>query len=448
MGMNGRAFPQAIEAERALLGGLIEAPDQLDTVAATVRASDFYRRDHRRVFELLTAMHRRGEHIDSITVPERVGRSGRVDDFGGLGYVVQLVDHVPSTANLRHYASLIRESARRREVIEAAGRLREAAYDGDVDSLLGEFAVQMEASQAHSDGEWVHISTATADAVTDTMERGEAGQATGARIGLYEFDELIGGIDAGDMGVIAARPAMGKSLLALQAGRALAGQQMGVGIISLEMEAKKIGHRAIVAESGVSASAARHGRLTESMYEAYMDAAESLAELPIYIDERTALTWGEVVAAVHKLHAQLRDTDTPLGAVFLDYLTLLKYDTRSQTMSAAVAAAAQGAKNLAKNLGIRVILVCQLNRGCEQRTDKRPMMSDLRDSGGIEQAAVWITFIYRDEVYHPDTEDQGVAELIVAKARNGKPGTARVGFDGNRLRFHDLDGDQVDRWVN
>ena len=439
-------FPQAIEAERALLGGLIEDPDKFDAIGR-LEPSQFYRRDHSNLYALLRSMRDRGEDIDSITVPERIGRAGHGERFGGLAYVVQHGDHVPSTANLETYARIVREFDQRRRAMALRSRFDELADPGvDLAQHIAELTAGLEAVTASGGGRshWKALGDSAESALSEVYERGD-GAALGLPTSLHALDEYIGGLIGGKLYVLAARPAMGKTALAVNITTSGAKTGAGVGIFSLEMMATELAERVIVAESGVSGSLVRTGSLSEEMYAALGDATDATKALKVYVDDRSGLAWPDVVAGALQLQRDMAREGDELGLIVIDYLTLLDVQvSRGDTRSSAVGKISTGAKNLAKALGAPVLLLSQLSRRVDERADKRPMLSDLRDSGSIEQDADVVMFIYRDEVYKPDTADKGIAEIIVAKNRGGQTGTAKVRFEGHRMRFSDLGADPID----
>jgi replicative DNA helicase len=442
--MEGRSFPQAIEAERALLGGLIESPSQIDQIVSTVKAEDFYRPDHSALFALLLDMKGRDEPIDSITVPERIGRDGRVDDFGGLAYVVQLVDHVPSTANLGHYAGVIREKALLREVIQTAGTLRDRAFTQpkDVGEMLEGALRQMQTiGERNAARNWHQVSLVVDDEVLRIEQLSESSEGlTGTSTGFVDLNEKLAGLHPTDLLILAARPAMGKTALALNiAQNAALIDGIGVGLFSLEMSRGQLVTRMLCCQARVEAGRVRTGRLAADDWERLLDASETLRKSSIYIDD----TPGVTIMDLRIRAKQLKAAQPNLGLLVIDYLQLMQGEDPRSSRQQQISDISRGLKILAKDLSVPVLALSQLNRAVEQRADKRPMVSDLRESGAIEQDADVIMFIYRDEIYNPDTAEKGLAEVIIAKQRNGPTGTVKLVFQGQFARFDNYADDDL-----
>jgi replicative DNA helicase len=431
-----RAFPQALEAERALLGGLLQRPDLLADISALVRPVDFYRHDHQQLFKLLLEMNARGDAIDMVTVPERVAREESQERYGGVAYVVELPDHVPSTANLGHYAETVRQKAVLRALIATADQLSDAAYQqpDDVTGLLDRAAQEIVGlGQEGTHGDWVPISLVVDDELIRIEQLGERSDGvTGVATGFIDLDHKLAGLQPGDLVILAGRPSMGKTALALNiAQNASVMTGVGVGIYSLEMSRQQLVDRMLCAHAMVNASKVRTGRLDVKDWERFLEASETLRKARIHINDAPGLTVAEIRAHARRLVTQ----DPNLGLLVVDYIQLMASEDPRQSRVQAVSDMSRGLKALAKDLHVPVLALSQLSRGVEQRQDKRPIMSDLRESGAIEQDADVILFIYRDEYYNPDTAEPSVAEVIIGKQRHGPTGMIRLVFQGRYTRF-------------
>lgn len=434
--MDPRPYPSAVEAERALLGGLIQQPDLLPEVAEIVRPDDFYRPEHDALYALLLQMQARGEAIDSITVPERITREGLQDRFGGIAYVIELPDLVPATANLPHYASVIKEKALLRGLIDASRKLSDRAYaqPEDVEELLAEAARQMTTlGEAGDRRSWAPVSLIVDEELARIEQLSATdGTTTGHSTGFLDLDGKLAGLHPTDLLILAARPAMGKTALALNIAQNVAlMESKPVGIFSLEMSRGQLVTRMLCCHGLVDAGKVRTGTLDTEDWERFIDASETLRKASIHIDDSPGLSIGELQARARRLKAEHGE----LGLIVVDYLQLMRGDDPRASREQQISAISRGLKGLAKDLECPVIALSQLNRGVESRQDKRPLVSDLRESGAIEQDADVILFIYRDEYYNPDSLDKGLAEVIIAKQRNGPTGTVRLVFQGQYARF-------------
>ncbi len=444
--MDGRQLPWSVEAERAVLGGLLLEPERLDDVLERMSPADLYRDDHRALLELLREMAGAAEPIDLVTVPERMSRGGQDQRYGGIGYVLQLTDDLPSTANLRHYADVIHEKAVRRRVIEAAHKAVEEAYKEAEDAATlvekaGGFLAEITETEARRSWEPVSL---IVDAELQRIEEvsNRTGDVTGLPTGFEKLDEMLAGLHPTDLVILAARPAMGKTALvlnlALNAAK-LAGA--GVGVFSLEMGRGQLVTRLLCNLGRVEAGSVRTGRLTNDEWERLLGASERLRQLPIHIDDTPGVSIGDVRTRARRL----KQAQPHLELIIIDYLQLMQGEDPRASRQQQISDISRGLKILAKELKVCVLALSQLNRDVEKRKDdKRPMVSDLRESGAIEQDADVIMFIYRDEVYHKDSAEKGVAEVIIGKQRNGPIGMVKLGFQGQFARFKDLEFDDDD----
>ncbi|MBT3217670.1 MAG: replicative DNA helicase, partial [Proteobacteria bacterium] len=429
--MDQRPFPETVSAERALLGGLIHDPTKLDEIGEVLSPDDFYRYEHQKLFELLLLMHGRHILIDAVTVPDHVRREGKADVFGGVAYVVSLPDHAPSTANLIHYANLVKEKALLRSLIATSQELTSRAYEEpeDVSALLDDGARQLfKLGQRQDRRSWQQISVIMDEEIPRIEERNNSdGDITGNRTGFYDLDAKLAGLQPTDLIILAARPGMGKTALGLNIAQNLAVMdKMAVGIFSLEMGRHQLATRMMCSYAEVNGDHVRRGRLEPDEFERILDASDELREARVFIDDSPALSILDLKARSKRLKAQAKD----LKLIVIDYLQLMRGDDPRAPRQQQIAEISRGLKMIAKDLDLTVIALSQLNRAVETRQDKRPQMADLRESGAIEQDADVILFIYRDEIYNEDSEDRGLAELIIAKQRNGPTGTIKLVFRG------------------
>ena len=434
--MQGNVFPRSLEAERALLGGLMKNQRELLAVAEVVSAEDFYSQAHGKLFQLFIKMHGEGVDIDQITVPERVQRAGQAQDYGDVAYVLSLPEQAPATSNLLHYAQLIQQKATLRRLISVSETLRDEAYldPEDLSELLDKAEREVFAvSQRRDVREWAQMSQVIDDEFLRIQELSQrTGEVTGLTTGFLDLDQKLAGLQKSDLLILAARPAMGKTALALNIAQNAA--MLGgaaVGLFSMEMSRGQLVTRMICCEGLVDAGRVRTGRLEPDDWDRLLESSEALRKARVYIDDTPGLSITELKAKARRLASE----DKGLGLIVIDYLQLMSGDDKRAPREQQISSISRGLKGLAKDLDIPVIALSQLNRGVEKREDKRPMVSDLRESGAIEQDADIIMFIYRDEYYNEDTPDKGLAEVIIAKQRNGPTGTVKLVFQGQYSRF-------------
>lgn len=438
---NLRSPPHAVEAEQSLLGGLMISSDAWFRIEGDVLTTDFYREPHQRIFAAIADLRTRSQPADAVTVAEQLERDGVLDTMGGLSYLAMLANGTPSAAHIESYATIVAERARLRELITTSTAAIESAYDHvgrDIDSILDQAEQDMLHIRQNSEQSRVGLATLASVAsnwVQDFDQRYNSDQdINGASTGLTDLDQHLLGMRPGDLVMVAGRPSMGKTAFAqrLALGCAASGN---VAFFSLEMPRAQIYSRFVAMLGGVSMEALNAPtpeRVQEDDWERITRATATIKSLPIFIDDRAALTTGQIRATARRLHRQ-----QPLSAVIVDYLQLITGGNRDNR-NLQVGEYTKALKALAKELGCPVIVLAQLNRGLEARTDKRPRMSDLRDSGEIEQDADTILMLYRDEVYHDDSPEQGTAEILVTKQRNGAIGTVRTAFKLDHACYHDL----------
>ena len=443
---HGRPMPQSLEAERAVLGGAMLDGSQVHDLAELVAPADFYRPAHGRLWSLILEMSRAHKPVELVALVEEVigtsaGSADPFDAYGGLAYVTSLSDEVPSTTNLRYYAQLVREAGARRKMIALAGDIETRARDGSVElpELLGYVSSAVGQWQASAPSEWTPIGAlmpGALDALADVVHARAAGKQAGSvRTGIKALDEALTMLGPGKVCVIAGRPGSGKTALACGIADHVAETRGTAAIFSLEMPGQEIAQRVLFMRSRVNGERAQKGLLVRAEWMRLHQAGESIASLPLYIDSTNGLTLAQAEARLRRLQAARPD----LTLAVFDYLGLMGGERRNGE-EALIARNSAGLKALAKELGICVLVLAQLNRDCEKRDDKRPRLSDLRGSGSIEQDADILVLIYRDEYYNPESAARGIAELNIAKQRGG-PASVKpvlVGFEGETTRFHDL----------
>lgn len=439
MGADGaRIPPQSVEAEEAVLGGILLDNEAINTAIEKLRPEDFYRGTHRAIFQAMVALTERREPIDVVTLSQQLRSLGLYDESGGMENLGRLASIVPSAANVAYYAKVVREMALRRNVIHEATEVISSAFElqGDVDEFLDQVEKKiLGVSDTRAGASFARVGDVVQESIKMVEKLYDEKQpVTGIPTGFVDLDRLTAGFQPSDLVIIAARPAMGKTSLALTIG-----QHVGVSIhkpvavFSLEMSKEQLVLRMLCSEARVNSSKVRTGHLGERDFPRLVDAASKIAEAPIFIDDTPALTVTEVRAKCRRLHREY-----PLSLVVVDYLQLLRSPAYSHSREQEISDISRSLKALAKELHVPVIALSQLNRSVESRNDKRPLMSDLRESGAIEQDADLIMFIYRDEVYNEDSADKGIAELIVGKHRSGPTGTVRTAFIGEFTRFDNL----------
>jgi len=412
-----------------------------DQVADVVSADDFYRSDHKLTFVAIGELAERDQPADAVTVSEHLEQQGRLDAAGGLGYLGQLVQETPSAANIRAYAHIIRQRAMLRQLIEIGGDIAASAHESEGRSVeelvdLAEQKVFDIADRGQRSGVGFaplkEILPRTIDRL-DELSHSE-GDITGIPTGFNDMDELTAGLQRGDLVVVAGRPSMGKTTLAMNiAENAAIGHQLPTAIFSMEMSAEQLSFRMIGSIGRVNQSHLRTGRLTDEDWSRIDSAVSMMSSAPVFIDDAPALTPTEVRARARRLK---REHD--LGLIVVDYLQLMQVTGTTENRATEISEISRSLKALARELNVPVIALSQLNRSVEQRTDKRPVMSDLRESGAIEQDADVIIFIYREEVYDPETPRKGVADIIIGKQRNGPVGEFHLTFLGEFTKFENL----------
>ncbi len=437
----GGALPQSVESERAVLGGLMLDPSQCLVIAETLKPEDFYREDHAKLYALMVGMAESNKPTEMVAVIDQVVATNCVAEVGGLDYVSKLSDNVPSTQNLEYFANIIEQRAIARRLIQGVQDIESQARGGsaDLDSLL-DFAEKtvFDVTQQGAKQDWEQLSSVVDTTFMKIQARAEAGpgEVTGVSTGFIDLDKILAGLHKTDLMVLAARPAMGKTALALNIALNAAHQGCGVGIFSLEMGREQLATRLLCAQGRVDAGNVRTGRLNQDRdLPRLVEASEVLSNLALFMDDTPGLTITQIRSKARRLKSKCPE----LGLIVVDYIGLMGTNDPRASRERQVAISSMGLKNLAKELDVTVLALSQLNRGVEMRDNKRPKLSDLRESGAIEQDADVIMFIYRDDYYNKDSSPEpGVAEVLIGKQRAGQTGTVKLAFQGNYLRFENL----------
>ena len=439
--------PHSIEAEQAVLGGLMLDGRAWDQIVDIISEADFYRPEHCLIFSVMLGLNANNNPVDLVTVSERLEARKELEDIGGVAYLGEVAKNTPTSANIRAYAEIVRERSILRQLIDTGAEISGSAFDtkGRVAAELLDdaerkvFAIAERGGQGRGQGprSIAEVFALTVDKIDEVMKSGEA--ITGMPTGFPDLDKLTSGFQAADLIVIAGRPAMGKTMLGLNVAENISMRSnKPVLIYSMEMPAYQLALRLMASLGRVELQKIRTGQLADLEWEKVTNCMSMIAEKKLYIDDTPALTPIEVRARARRLMREHGE----LGLIVVDYLQLMRHPG-AENRASEIAEISRSLKALAKELDVPVIALSQLNRGLEQRQDKRPMMSDLRESGAIEQDADIIIFIYRDEVYNKESQDKGIAEIIVSKQRNGPIGTVRLTFRGQYARFDTFTAQQA-----
>jgi replicative DNA helicase len=432
--------PQHIEAEQSILGGILIENEAINRVAEILDADDFYREAHRKIFNALINLSERDEPADLITLTNELRKIDQLDSIGGASYLASLIDSVPTAANIQYYAKIVKEKAILRKLIQTSTEIITQSYEdrGDVEGFLDEAERSIfEISEKRVRPSFYPIREIVKESfatIEKLFKKKEA--VTGVPSGFKELDRMTAGFQPSDLVIIAGRPSMGKTAFCLDVAEyAAIDNKIPVAIFSLEMSKEQLVIRMLCSQAHVEGTRLRTGYLNESDWPKLTIAAGSLSESPIYIDDTAALSVLEMRAKARRLKA-----DHGLGMVIVDYLQLMKGRARVESRQQEISEISRSLKALAKELNIPVIAVSQLSRKTEERTGNRPQLSDLRESGAIEQDADLILFIYRDEVYNrdPDNPNRGKAEVIIGKQRNGPIGKIDLAFLDKFTTFKDI----------
>ncbi len=436
-----RMPPHSVDAEQAVLGGLMLDNRAWDAVADVITEDDFYRSDHRLIFGAIQQLADGGRPYDPVTISELLSNNSKLAEAGGLDYLGDLARETPSAANIRAYAEIVRERSMLRELIRVGGEIAGSAHDtggASATDLVDEAERRVleiaERGKRRGSG-FVPIRQVLSPTVDrlDTLHN-TPGDITGITSGFTELDRMTAGLQPGDLIVVAGRPSMGKTSLAMNiAENAAIGKEIPAAIFSMEMSSDQVALRMISSLGQLDQGKLRTGRFRDEDWPTITGVIAQMSEAPIFIDDTPALSPTEVRARARRLKRE-----HGLGLIVLDYLQLMGIAGSSENRATEISEISRGLKALARELEVPVIALSQLNRGVEQRTDKKPVMSDLRESGAIEQDADLILFIYRDEVYDKESPRKGIADIIIAKQRNGPIGEFPLTFRGQYTRFDDF----------
>lgn len=433
-----RSLPQNVDAERTVLGAILVNDTAFNSAAEILGRDDFYKEAHRRIFEAMSALAERSQPIDLVTLKDELVRSASLEAVGGAAYLGGLLDGIPRLTNVETWSRLIKEKAVLRNLIHASNRIAQSAYEAEEDAAavldkaertIFEIAEKRIRAGFASIRDIVKESFRTIDQLSHSKDR-----ITGVPTGFVDLDEKTSGLQKGDLVIVAARPAMGKTSFCLNvAHHASAKAGECVGVFSLEMSKEQLVLRLLTGDARVDAHRLRTGALQEKDWARLAKAYADLSTSKIFIDDSASLTPLEMRAKCRRLKAE-----HGLGLVIVDYLQLVALGGRVENRQQEIAAISRSLKGLAKELAVPVIALSQLSRAPEARTDRRPQLSDLRESGALEQDADVVMMIYREEEYKPSDENRGVAEIIIAKQRNGPTGTVRLAFIKEYTRFENL----------
>jgi replicative DNA helicase len=443
--VEGRVPPHSLEAERAVLGGVMLQNSVIDTVLDIIVSEDFYSEGNARIFEAMLELHRTSTPVDTVTLREFLKRANKLQNVGGDDYLLSLTDTIPTVENIKAHATIIKEKSLVRRMITACHGISARGYgdygEAQVFLDIAEKSI-FDVANVQTRSNVVHIRQIVHSAFEQISELAKAGKRiAGLPTGFTRLDQMTAGMHPGDLIIIAGRPGMGKTSFALNVGvNACHANRCGIAVFSLEMPKDQLVKRMLCSEARVDAGRLRTGQLAREDWPALAQAAGMLSDLPVFIDDTPGLTLMELRSKARRIASEQK-----LGLIIIDYLQLMRSGTKVDSREQEISEISRSLKGLAKELSIPVIALSQLNRGVESRgnKDKRPQLSDLRESGAIEQDADTIWFVYRDEVYNKESLDQGVAELIIGKQRSGPTGTARIRFFSQYTRFDNLaDEDQ------
>ncbi len=442
---NLKVPPNSLQSEQSVLGGLLLDNQTWDSVSDKIIEEDFYRKDHKLIFRSIAQLAEKQEPFDVITLSELLETTNELEDAGGLAYLAQLVTETTSAANIVSYANIVRDRSILRQLIHVGTDISDSAFntEGRETSELLENAerqvFKIAEQRQRGQGGFNSIKTLLAEAVDkiETLFEME-GDITGASTGFNDLDEMTSGLQPADLIIVAGRPSMGKTTIAMNMAEniAISGDKP-VAVFSMEMPGESLAMRMMSSLGRIDQHRVRTGKLEDDEWPRLTSAINLLAETKLFIDDTPALTPTEVRSRARRLareHGQL-------GLIVLDYLQLMQSPSSGENRVQQISDISRGLKSLAKELNVPVVALSQLNRNLEQRPNKRPVMSDLRESGAIEQDADLIVFVYRDEVYNEDSPDKGIAEIIIGKQRNGPLGTVRLTFLGQYTRFENFAGD-------
>ena len=433
-----RTLPHNLEAERSVLGAILIENDAFNSAAQVVDARDFYRDAHRKIWDKMVTLSERNQPIDYVTLKEELSRAGELEDVGGPAYITALADGVPRSTNVEQYARIVKEKAVLRSLIFSANRIISSAYEAeeDADTLLdgAEKAIFEIAEDRVRQGfvplrDLVHSSFSTIEKLQQ-----HRGLVTGVPTGFVDLDEMTSGLQPSDMIIVAARPSMGKTSLVLNIAQHVGTTtDLTVGFFSLEMSKEQLFMRMLTSEARIDAHRFRSGYLGEKDYSKLSQAMGKLADARVFIDDTASIGVLEMRAKCRRLMAE-----HGLNLVIVDYIQLMQGRGRFESRQQEIASISRSLKGLAKELSVPIVCLSQLSRASEARADHRPQLSDLRESGALEQDADVVMFIYREDQYEKSEENEGIADLIIGKQRNGPTGAVKLAFLREYTRFENL----------
>ena len=431
--------PQNLDAEQSVLGAMLIDQEAVIKTIEVLQPQDFYRDANGRIFEAIVSLFDRSEPVDLITLSEELRQTGMLDQVGGVSYVAGLANSVPTSANVEHYARIVEEKSLLRRLINVSTRIAQLGYEGEeeVEALIDR-AEQMvfELAQRKTHSAFMPFKTV----LMQTFDRIEylyrhKGETTGVPSGFSELDKMTSGFQPSDLIILAARPSMGKTAFCLNiAQNAAIRKKLPIAIFSLEMSREQLVTRILCGEAMVDQQKVRTGQLEDEDWQKLSHAAAPLAQAPLFIDDSAGISVVEMRAKCRRLK-----TEHGLSMIVIDYLQLMQGGRKTENRQQEISEISRSLKSLARELQVPVIALSQLSRAVESRQDKKPMMSDLRESGSLEQDADLVMFIYRDEYYNPDTDRRSRADIIIAKQRNGPVGSVELGFVREYTKFVNLD---------
>ena len=449
----GRVPPQDLDAERALLGSILISNEAADVAQGIVSAGDFYRPGNRKIYAAMLELWDKNSAVDLITLQAQLAKKHELQEIGGPAVLVELAEAVPTAANVQYYSEIVKAKATLRSLITAGTSMVEKGFGGgDADELLDEAEQSvLDIRRESNDRGIVHVEDALKAAFAEIEKlHAEKRSITGVPTGYERLDFMTSGLQRSDLIIIAGRPGMGKTAFALNV--AVNGAlkiNCAVAVFTLEMAKEQLVKRMLCSEGRINATNMRRGDLKESDWPKLAKAAGALSEAKLYLDDTGSISLLDVRAKCRRLDAELKaqskhdpanagNAPEGLGLIVIDYLQLMRGSKGAQSREQEISEISRGLKALAKELNVPIVALSQLNRSLESRPDKRPVLSDLRESGAIEQDADIIMFVYRDEYYNPETEDKGVAEVIISKQRSGPTGKTRLKFFHEYTRFENL----------
>ncbi|QXW97653.1 replicative DNA helicase [Rothia mucilaginosa] len=442
-----RTMPHDDVAEQSVLGGMLLSKDAIADVVESLRASDFYKPAHETIYEAILSLYGHGSPADAITVADELKKRGELTRVGGAAYIHTLIASVPTAANAQYYAEIVKEHAIMRRLIEAGTKIAQLGYanETEVDTLVDQAQAEIYAvTDGNAKEDYVSFSEALEETINEIDANSNRPDGVyGVPTDFIEFDELTGGLHGGQMIVIAARPGVGKSTLALDIARSASiHHQMTTVFFSLEMSRTELAMRILSAEGKISMGRLKKGDLDTEGWTNLATLQGRIDSAPLFIDDSPNMTLMEIRAKCRRLKQR-----NDLKLVVLDYLQLMSSGKKVESRQQEVSEFSRSLKLLAKELDVPVIALSQLNRGSEQRTDKRPMVSDLRESGSIEQDADMVILLHREDMYNPDSERVGEADMIIAKHRGGPTRTIPLAFSGKYSRFNNMANEAPPQYV-